>query len=206
MAILLADHCSLSKVGLSTVVKEVYPSSHIIDIDNWQDLKEILGRHIARIELIIVEIFMPNNQLWHESIADITKRYPHMPILIITSSYDKSNIQKAMQIGVKGYLLKTTAIHNIKHCIAALLKGKHCYSADLWEAFHTSSPKTSLLTARQQEILDLIIEGFSNKIIAKKLQVTENTVKRHISNIYERLNVKNRVEAVQFAQHQLGYE
>lgn len=153
-------------------------------------------------DVIIMDINLPGI-----SGIDCTRiiklRYPTIQILMCTVSEDDEKILDALKAGASGYLLKRSAINDIFFAIKDIITGgspmtpviaRKVVSSFRHQQVADSLSKT--LSDRENEILDLLAEGYRIKEIAAKLFITINTVRTHIRHIYEKLQVNSRVEAL----------
>ncbi len=199
MNILLADNCELTKKSVSSLLRELFPECKIYTCNNWDEVEKEINSNIKNFELILLEIFMPSNKVWYEILEKVVRRYKYTPVCIITNTKEIIHIQKSFEAGAKGYLLKRDKIGIFKENIKKVYHGKLSYPEYIWKRSTYTKTKGSILTTREQEVLSLVDEGDANKAIAKKLNLTEHTVKRHIYNICDKLHAKNRVEAIKIA-------
>ncbi len=153
-------------------------------------------------DVIIMDINLPGI-----SGIDCTRiiklRYPAIQILMCTVSEDDEKILDALKAGASGYLLKRSAINDIFFAIKDIITGgspmTSVIARKVVSSFRHQQVADSLsktLSDRENEILDLLAEGYRIKEIAAKLFVTINTVRTHIRHIYEKLQVNSRVEAL----------
>lgn len=139
----------------------------------------------------------------------LKEKYPNILILMCSVYDDDDNIFKALEAGAKGYILKSGAGEKLLQAISELYNGGSPMSGSIArkvvERFQKQmsaqtqkalAPEASLLTNRENEILDLLAQGIRNKAIAEQLFVSPNTIRTHIYNIYEKLHVNSRVEAL----------
>lgn len=135
----------------------------------------------------------------------IRKRYPKVLIMMCTVFEDSEKIFGALKAGANGYILKRNAGESLLDAITDLMNGGAPMSSEIARkvvsSFNTiavdnHSDDSQGLTKRENEILDLLAQGFRNKEIAEKLYVSTNTIRTHIYNIYEKLHVQSRVEAL----------
>lgn len=154
----------------------------------------------AQSDVVLMDINLPGmsgiecTRLLHE-------RYPALPIMMCTAYEDDESIFHALSNGAKGYILKRAAGEILIEAIRDLFHGGSPMSStiarkvvDSFQRRKNDAP--SDLTERELEILDLLAQGYRNKQIAEKLFLSPHTIRTHIYNIYEKLQVNNRVEAV----------
>jgi NarL family two-component system response regulator LiaR len=138
-----------------------------------------------------------------ESTKAICERYPNVQVLALTSFYDTELVQRAMQAGAIGYLLKGVSRDRLGEAIRSAHAGQPTLSAEAVEALvrPPQSPKRpgQDLSTREREVLELLAEGLSNAEIARRLFVSVAAVKYHVSNILSKLGATNRTEAVSLA-------
>jgi DNA-binding NarL/FixJ family response regulator len=141
------------------------------------------------------------------AIRVLRKAFPAMTILILSSYSDDSYISQAMQAGADGYLLKGIGSEELSQLIKSFYSGKPVMSPylvnltaghDDRQALGTKNT-SQLLTRREKDVLQCIVDGKSSKEISTQLFVSPETVKSHLKNIYRKLEVKNRVEAAMIA-------
>ena len=134
----------------------------------------------------------------------IKQHYPSVHIIMCTIYEDDDKIFKALAAGASGYILKSSAGTELVDAINSILNGGAPMSPAIARRVVSSFRRTDIdrhtdtitLTQRENEILDLLAQGFRNKDIADKLFLSVNTIRTHIYNIYEKLHVKNRIEAL----------
>ena len=158
--------------------------------------------------MVILDISMPHLR-GIEAIREIKLIVPGVKILILTMHKDKEFLCHAVTEGAEGYLLKEdadtdlfAAIEKIRqgdHYISPLLSGELTY--ELIQASHKGQalPSPDMLTLREREILKLIAEGVSNKIIADLLSISIRTVENHRANIMRKLNIRDTANLVKYA-------
>lgn len=161
-------------------------------------------RQSDAVDLILMDIEMPlMNGI--EATQKIRQNHPNIKIVIITIYDDDEYIFKAIKAGADSYILKETKADKVYEAISDTLKGGAVMSPSI--ALKTLqllkntrppkpglSPHTIILSERETEILEQLSKGFSNKVIAENLFISPFTVKRHIENIYQKLQAHNRIE------------
>jgi DNA-binding NarL/FixJ family response regulator len=138
-----------------------------------------------------------------ECIRQIKSINPKIQFMMMTVYEDTENIFKSLEAGASGYLLKNTSPKKILEAITELQEGASPMSGEIARkvvaSFQKNLPDSSekeKLTAREYEILELLSKGFLYKEIADQLSISVGTVKQHIHNTYEKLQVNNRTEAI----------
>lgn len=218
MKILIADDHELFLKGLEFILKENLPTPTITTAQSYTDIFHILEDK-QDFDLIITDLAMPGAN-WLQALNKIHTLVSETPVIVISAVFDKEILQQTLDIGVSGYIPKTASNNLIISAINLVLAGgvyiphellyttpapnnkntSKEYIAPLkaLEKFADNSNETpqKSLTERQIEIVKCIAEGLSNKQIAYKLNLTEGTVKVHITIILKVLNVKNRTSAV----------
>ena len=130
----------------------------------------------------------------------IRKQFPQVQVVILTSFKDGELIKNALGAGAIGYLLKDVSADELAQAIRAAHAGRATLSAEVAQALVQTTaqpPAPGLdLTAREREVLALLVDGLNNSQIAKKLTVSPSTIKSHVSNILSKLGVSSRTEAV----------
>lgn len=165
-----------------------------------------------RPDLVLMDINMPEKD-GLQAIQEIEKLELGVKIIALSGYDDADLIFRAMKIGAKGYVLKTMASAQLIFAIDEVLNGKvylpSALSSRFFEYFQRSfreeTPASneenllSYLTSREEEVLDLLTQGNNYKGIAGKLFISETTVKTHVNNIFQKLQVNDRTQAVLYA-------
>lgn len=163
-------------------------------------------------DIILMDIHMPIMD-GLEATRRISSELPSTRIVILTISEDEDNLFKAIQFGAHGYVLKDTPSKRLHDELRRLLQGETPLSGlmatKILEEFnhstgqhHPSCKHCEPLTEREQQVLELIVQGLSNHEIGEQIFLSENTVKKHLRNILEKLHLNNRVEAAVYAVRQ----
>lgn len=163
-------------------------------------------QHIAAhgVPAIVVADFWLANDACEHLIHQLTLRWPDLPILMMSADEDPVVKIKCQQWGAKGFISKQASPGVIREAVSALIEGLGWFMPISHQAIGSPIRKNQWpvsarelgLTVRQGQILGMILEGLPNKRIAQSLNVTEATVKEHITSILHKLNVKTRIEAI----------
>lgn len=158
------------------------------------------------IDLAVIDLFMPGGDGGFDFIDTVCQTYPKLPIIVLSASENPAHIRKCLDIGAKGFVTKSAPKEILFTAITKVLAGDRYIPSALLTAqgdggrgnsdLQASADNTTqLLTERQLEILALISKGLSNKLIARELFLSENTVKVHVSAILRALSLSNRTQA-----------
>ena len=153
-------------------------------------------------DVVLMDIHLPNLS-GIECTALLKKTLPKLLVIMITVYEDTEKVFSALRAGACGYLLKRSASSAILNAIQEVRHGGSPMTSEIArkvvEAFQTpqaNAPADSELTRREREILELLSKGFANKEIAAKLSIGYETVHWHLKQVYEKLHVRSRTEAV----------
>jgi two-component system, NarL family, nitrate/nitrite response regulator NarL len=163
-----------------------------------------------RPDVLLLDLAMPRmNGL--DTLRELLAASCPCRIVLLTASIERRQILEALQLGARGVLLKQTAINLLFKCIRAVMNGEYWVDrasvADLVAAFRqlpqsavpAPAPRKFNLTPREMQVIARVVAGCPNKEIAQQFSISENTVKHHLSNIFDTLGVSNRLELALFA-------
>lgn len=185
--------------GIAFIIN-TYADFTCMAFSNAEDALEGMKRW--RPHVVLMDINLPGMD-GIECTRCIKQRYPEVQIMMCTVFEDTEKIFDALKAGANGYILKRSAGEMLVEAIKELMMGGAPMSSDIARKVVGSfrgqpkrtEPKTAL-TARENEILDFLGKGFSNKEIAQRLNVSVHTIRTHVYNIYEKLHVHNKIEAL----------
>lgn len=170
----------------------------------------------SRPDLILLDNHLPGVR-GVDGIASLKDAAPGTRVLMLTVSENEDDLTAALQAGADGYLLKTVELDHLSESIIKVLAGESVVSPEMMTklvtAFRTKAPAPAangtpsprdppglaLLSAREREVLTHIACGDSNKVIARKLDIAETTVKIHVQHILRKLQLSSRVQAAVYA-------
>ena len=206
LRVLIADDHPLFRSGLRALLSTV-PDTAVVGEATTGDEAIALAAELQP-DLIVMDLQMPG-----VSGIDATRRIldtsPRIGILVVTMFEDDYSVFAAMRAGAKGYVLKDTDEEDILHAIRAVGKGEAIFSSavarrmiDFFTGARSEAERAvparafPELTDREREVLDLIAQGLSNPEIASRLYLSPKTVRNHISNIFAKLQVADRAQAI----------
>lgn len=190
--ILLIDDHAMFRAGLCMVINRAMPEAAIYQAAS---VAEALGTVPLTIQLVLLDIKL-NGSSGLEGIALVKRRWPAVPILMLSSHDEPETTRLALARGATAFMSKAETPEKIIDTIARLLRGE----LPLAEPIACNNDKH--LTPRQREVLELLHSGLTNKVIARKLALSDNTVRRHMQEILKYFKVATRAEAVLAARQQ----
>ncbi len=155
-------------------------------------------------EVVLMDINLPGMD-GIQACKVIKSKYPEIQVIALTVYDDDKHVLEIVRAGANGYLLKDVEPENLLRAIKEAAAGKSPLhpkiASKLLNEFSrlaqtTKAAEQEILTPREREVLSLIAKGTTNRLIAKELFISEKTVKNHITNIFRKLDVKDRTEAV----------
>lgn len=149
-------------------------------------------------DIVLLDIMMPNMNGW-QTLNEIrsNKQTQFLPVIMLTAVSDEQKIISGLKTGADDYIVKPFILPNLLARIEAVLRrAKWQKPVEKKSIIPYNTEKKPLLTSREKEVLSLAAKGASNKEIAEKLVLREVTVKSHLNNIFKKLKVTNRTQAV----------
>jgi DNA-binding NarL/FixJ family response regulator len=211
--VLIADDHPLLRDGMRGLMGSLADMEVVGEASSGEQAIE-LARELQP-DVILMDIKMPGiNGI--EATREILHTSPRIGVLVVTMFEDDDSVFAAMRAGARGYLLKDSSGQEVGHAIRAVASGEAIFGPGvaqrLMSFFSAPSPAVSRrafpeLTEREEEVLSLVAQGKSNQQIAKQLFVSIKTVRNHVSNIFLKLQVADRAQAVIRAREAgLGHE
>lgn len=151
------------------------------------------------VALVLLDLALPGARGF-DVLADLQLDYPGVPIVVLSATHDKATVTAARAAGARGFIPKTASAEELLHAIEHVLAGGTCLQPVITtetagDGVHIA-PDALGLTARQADVLKLLVQGKPNKLICRDLRLSEGTVKVHVSAILKALHVHSRTQAV----------
>jgi len=205
--VMVVDDQELFRRGLVMLIAAEDDIEVVAEASDGDQAAELAAVNVP--DVILMDVRMPRRS-GIEACSAIKSLAPSAKIIMLTMSDEEADLYDAVKNGASGYLLKDASIDQVAQAIRVVADGQSLISpsmaAKLLEEFKTISkggPKPAgmgpRLTDRELEVLKLVARGLNNREIAKELFISENTVKNHVRNILEKLQLHSRMEAVMYA-------
>ncbi len=186
---------------LSEIISGAFPKAEVLLFNNGEEAVTILES--KEVGMVLFDIELPGMS-GIECLYRLKSRYPQLKCMMLTNFDDAENIFKALKAGASSYILKNTSPEKIIDAIEDLDRGGSPMSSQIarkvldafQQHFNTHNASFHSLSQREQEIIQLLAKGYRYKEIAVKLFISEDTVRTHIRNIYGKLQVNSRSEAL----------
>lgn len=205
MRILLADDHQLVREGLKPFLEELDSGVSFLDAGSLDEVL-VLVPEAGGIDLILLDLFMPGMR-GLSGVSRVVEAFPGVPVVVLSGHVQREDIMEAMNAGAAGYIPKTTNCAALLNALRLVLSGeKYLPSSVLAEdeaaatsAAFAGQSKLRKLSEREIQILGMVVQGNTNKEIARRLGLEEITVKVHLRNIYRKIGAANRAQAVRVA-------
>lgn len=198
--IVIADDHPLFRGALRQAIGSVMPKARVVEANGMDELNALLGTE-RDIDLILLDLTMPGVQGF-SGLMSLRAQYPELPVVIVSATEEAMVIRRAMDFGASGFIPKSIDIDGIGGAIEAVLAGDTWTPPDV-DLNAVGDKETDdlvrrlgTLTPQQVRVLTMLSEGLLNKQIAYELNVSEATVKAHVSAILDKLGVDSRTQAV----------
>ncbi|MGB0524936.1 MAG: response regulator [Flammeovirgaceae bacterium] len=203
--IMLVDDHQIIRDGIKQLIDDEPTIQVIAEADNVKSALRKLERRMP--DILITDLSMPHKNGF-QLIEEALNLYPGLKFIILTMHNDEAYINKAIQSGVSAYLSKDASKHELIEAIQEVYEGETFFNSKVTNILMKSmvnkvrgkeqvpQNRLQLLTQREREIVELIIEGLSSPQIAKQLFISSRTVENHRSNIMSKLGIGNTIELV----------
>jgi two-component system nitrate/nitrite response regulator NarL len=207
LRVLLADDNALFREGMASLLARC---EDVQVVGQAKDAAEAVHKtSLLRPDVVLMDLAMPLGG-GEEATKRILEERPDQAICMLTVSEQAQDLFTSIRAGARGYLVKTVQLDDLCASLHVLAEGGSVVTphlaaelldefAKLAQGVREGPSEAEKLTAREREVLELIARGSSNKEIAQKLVIAENTVKVHLRNILDKLHLRNRQQAAAFA-------
>ncbi|WP_336055791.1 response regulator transcription factor [Nitratireductor sp. CH_MIT9313-5] len=196
----VADDHPLFRGALQQALTSFDAHCEILEAEDFEGVKALVGEE-ENIDLVLLDLAMPGASGLSGLVA-LRGLNPAVPIVVVSAYDDPQTIRRALDLGASGFISKSSRMDSIKDAVKTVLEGG-LHAPDDLELGEEADPEISdliqriqTLTPQQTRVLAMLAEGLLNKQIAYELNVSEATVKAHVSAVLQKLNVDSRTQAV----------
>ena len=206
--LVIADDHPLFRDALRLTIAQTFSDAEIAEADSFDSLREALEA-APETDLVLLDLNMPGMQGF-SGLAFLRAQFAAVPVAIISANEEPRSIRLALELGAVGYIAKSATPAEIRSALSALLAGESWTPAAIDLRRHAEDSDGQLasglarLTPQQVRVLMMLSEGLANKQIAHALDVSEATVKAHVSAVLQKLGADNRTQAVILARRLAG--
>jgi len=196
MDILVVDDHPLVREGLKHLLAGLHDNTRVLEAASAAAALETLAGR-ADLDLVLLDVHLPDRD-GLSLLAEIGREAPDLPVVMLSGAQDPALMRAALDAGAAGFIPKSSLSQVVLPALRLVLAGGVYVPPEMVFARATGGPDPAapLLTERQRQVLQLIVEGGSNKEIAAKLQLSEPTVKGHLVAVFRALQVRTRTQAI----------
>lgn len=202
MNVLIIDDHPLIREGIAIMVKKIQPDAGVLVANSCASGIDLASRY--EIDIAFLDLQLPD-QPGFVALESFRECQPLMSAVVVSAQEDRTTVMHALELGAKAFIPKSVDSAKMRAALEALLDGRVYLPESVLgsdpsrgphgTSVHEAEPEWNL-TERQKEVLALLVKGLSNKLIARKLNIVESTVKIHVSAILRELKVATRTQAL----------
>jgi NarL family two-component system response regulator LiaR len=195
--VLIVDDHTMVRKGLAAMLKSKPDLKLVGEAGNGQEALQLCEE--TRPDIILMDLVMPRMD-GTTAIRAVREHWPDVKVIALTSFKESDLVQRALQAGAISYLLKNVSTDDLAEAIRAACVGQSTLAPEATQALiqaASQGPRPGHdLTPREREVLELMVEGLTNRRIAQRLMISPSTARAHVSSILSKIGVSNRAEAV----------
>jgi len=195
ISVLCVDDHPIVREGIVSIIQGDSDLRLVAESATAEDA--IAAFHAWKPDVTVIDLRLPDRD-GVDVIRELRQEFPRARFVVLTSAEGDIDIRRALEAGAQAYLIKGVVRTELRQVIKAVYSGEHYVPANVAEkvSAHLSDPT---LTVRELEVLQLVAEGLRNKEVAARLSIGEDTVKMHLRNLMQKLEVNDRTHAVMIA-------
>ncbi|MCU0832102.1 MAG: response regulator transcription factor [Rhizobiaceae bacterium] len=200
LKVIMADDHPLFRGAMRAALTGLDPNAEIIECGDFDAARKALNDH-PDADIVLLDLSMPGVS-GLSGLVTVRAVSPNIPVAIVSATEDAATIRRALNLGASGYVSKSSTMEQIRKSISAILDGEISVpahinlDADDDPEIRDLINRLKSLTRQQTRVLGMLSQGLLNKQIAYELDVSEATVKAHVSAILQKLGVESRTRAV----------
>ena len=193
IGVMVVDDHPLMRVGIAAIINARKDMAVVAQVGTGEEAVQFYRQH--KPDITLMDLRLPGQMGGVEAIAAIRTTDPHARFIVVTTYDGDEDIHRALEAGAQGYIIKGMPYQTLIDALLKVHAGGRFLPPPVARALASRVPDSEL-SAREKEVLQLMVGGNSNKDIANVLGITEATVKSHVSTILQRLDVEDRTQAV----------
>jgi two-component system, NarL family, nitrate/nitrite response regulator NarL len=207
ITVVVADDHPVVRIGVRNILQSQPDFEVVGEASDGQEALNMIQQHAPNI--LLLDLAMPNLP-GIETLRELTRQSARTKTVLLTGHIERKDLVEALQLGARAVVLKETVASELVACLQAVANGRYWLEGkpvlnlakvldDLIAADRPQPKKTFGLTPREFQIVALIVQGCTNKDVATECHITDETVKRHLKNIFDKAGVSSRLELAMFA-------
>ncbi len=208
--VVIADDHPLMRAALKEAVRARIADVEIAEASSVAALLDVLAAS-SDFDVILLDLRMPDSKGF-SALVLLRTRFPEIPVVVVSATEDSDAVDRAIVLGASGYIMKSAPVETVGKTLIDVLAGNIVRpptretSDPQHDADVNQFRRLRTLTPQQFNVLVMIAEGHSNKMVASRMQISESTVKAHITGILLKLDLQRRTQAAVLAQRALQLE
>ncbi len=193
--IIIADDHPLFRGALCQAVLKLWPQAELVEAETVAAARDAVNAEPA--DLLLLDLHMEDSD-GLTALLDFRHDFPALPVVVVSASEESRVVRACQSLGASGFIPKSVDLDVMREALAQIRDGDVWFDADVIDNDEDAMlfEKLASLTPAQRRILNLVSEGMLNKQIAYQMEISEATVKAHITAIFRKLDVVNRTQAV----------
>ncbi|MEZ5782646.1 MAG: response regulator transcription factor [Rhizobiaceae bacterium] len=197
---IVADDHPLFRGALKQAIGGIAASGIVLEAGDFDSARKIVAEN-EDADLILLDLSMPGAS-GLSGLLSLRNLYPDIPLVVVSARDDRETIRRALELGASGFISKSASMDEIRNTVRTVLAGGISAPEDIDlgveedEAISDLILRLQSLTPQQAKVLGMLAEGLLNKQIAYQLNVSEATIKAHVSAVLQKLGVDSRTQAV----------
>ena len=204
--LLVVDDHPIFRQAIAGIIENEFKGSTIFQSESIQEAHQIIQEQ-GDLDLVLLDLNMPSTS-GLSGLLELRNEYPTIPVVIISAENDKQQILQTISYGAVGFISKSSPVKQITESLTSIFAGNVCLPSDIIRTasdkpatksnkeFEILPEKMQLLTRKELIVLKYLTQGEANKYIAYEMNISETTVKSHVSSILKKLGATNRVKVV----------
>ena len=194
LKLIIADDHDLVREALTTLIERDDPTAVVLQASDFPAALELATAHEG-VDLALLDVYMPGMDKL-SGVQQMTSRFPGLAVVVMSGTVQKGDVARAFEMGARGFIPKTMNGKALVSVLQLVMSGARYVPEIMLEKEQEPAKPKFDLSPRELEVLEQLVKGLANKVIARNLEIEETTVKLHLRSLFRKLNANNRTEAV----------